>query len=418
MVYVAREMETRGMDIPLLIGGATTSRAHTAVKIENVYSGSTIHVRDASRAVGVVTKLMSNEQKKGYVSSLKDEYATIRQRHNQRQSAQKLVSVTVARENRLQTDWNSFTPLVPNKLGIEILEEYPLDKLVKFIDWTPFFVSWELAGKYPRILTDEIIGEQAKTLFSDAKNMLNEIISDKSLKAKAVFGLFRANTVNDDDIEVYNDRPSKNHTEIIRTLRQQQLKPKGQPNYALSDFIAPKSALMDDYIGAFALTTGIGVDELVAQYEKENDDYNAIMVKAIADRLAEAFAECLHDHVRRHNWGYATNENLSMEDLIDERYIGIRPAPGYPACPDHTQKEMLWRLLDVNQNIGLSLTENFAMSPAASVSGWYFSHPCARYFGLGKINRDQINDYANRKSMPIAEVEKWLASNLSYEPEE
>jgi 5-methyltetrahydrofolate--homocysteine methyltransferase len=418
MVYVAREMEVRRLDIPLLIGGATTSRAHTAVKIESVYSGPTIHVRDASRAVGVVTKLMSDEQKDNYVASMRDEYATIRQRHNQRQEAQKLLPVTVARENRFRADWANFKSLTPNKLGIEVFEQYPLDKLVKFIDWTPFFISWELAGKYPRILSDKIVGEQAQSLFADAQKMLNEIIRNKSLTAKAVFGLFRANSVNNDDIEVYSDSTNKNHTEVIRTLRQQQLKPEGQPNYALSDFIAPKDIGMKDYIGAFALTAGIGVDELVAKYEKENDDYSAIMVKAIADRLAEAFAECLHNYVRRHNWGYASNEKLSMEELIDEKYVGVRPAPGYPACPDHTQKEVLWRLLNVSENIGLSLTENLAMSPAASVSGWYFSHPSARYFGIGKINRDQVNDYANRKSMPLVEVEKWLASSLSYEPEE
>ncbi len=418
MVYVAREMEVRRLDIPLLIGGATTSRAHTAVKIESVYSGPTIHVRDASRAVGVVTKLMSDEQKDNYVASMRDEYATIRQRHNQRQEAQKLLPVTVARENRFRADWANFKSLTPNKLGIEVFEQYPLDKLVKFIDWTPFFISWELAGKYPRILSDKIVGEQAQSLFADAQKMLNEIIRNKSLTAKAVFGLFRANSVNNDDIEVYSDSTNKNHTEVIRTLRQQQLKPEGQPNYALSDFIAPKDVGMKDYIGAFALTAGIGVDELVAKYEKENDDYSAIMVKAIADRLAEAFAECLHNYVRRHNWGYASNEKLSMEELIDEKYVGVRPAPGYPACPDHTQKEVLWRLLNVSENIGLSLTENLAMSPAASVSGWYFSHPSARYFGIGKINRDQVNDYANRKSMPLVEVEKWLASSLSYEPEE
>lgn len=418
MVYVAREMEVRRLDIPLLIGGATTSRAHTAVKIESVYSGPTIHVRDASRAVGVVTKLMSDEQKDNYVASMRDEYATIRQRHNQRQEAQKLLPVTVARENRFRADWANFKSLTPNKLGIEVFEQYPLDKLVKFIDWTPFFISWELAGKYPRILSDKIVGEQAQALFADAQKMLNEIIRNKSLTAKAVFGLFRANSVNNDDIEVYSDSTNKNHTEVIRTLRQQQLKPEGQPNYALSDFIAPKDVGMKDYIGAFALTAGIGVDELVAKYEKENDDYSAIMVKAIADRLAEAFAECLHNYVRRHNWGYASNEKLSMEELIDEKYVGVRPAPGYPACPDHTQKEVLWRLLNVSENIGLSLTENLAMSPAASVSGWYFSHPSARYFGIGKINRDQVNDYANRKSMPLVEVEKWLASSLSYEPEE
>ncbi len=417
MVYVAREMEARSLDIPLLIGGATTSRAHTAVKIENIYSGPTVHVRDASRAVGVVTKLMSKDQRKGYVAALKDEYATIRRRHEHRQKAQKLISVSAARENKLQTNWDQDKPPIPNKLGIEVFDDYPLEKLVEFIDWTPFFMSWELAGKYPRILSDEIVGEQAKSLFRDAQNMLNNIVRDKLLTARAVIGLFRANAIND-DIEVITNEKKKNPKEVIHTLRQQNLKPSGQPNYALSDFVAPKSSNMDDFIGAFALTAGIGTDELVAQYEKENDDYNAIMVKAIADRLAEAFAECLHNHVRRHNWGYASKENLSVEELIDEKYVGIRPAPGYPACPDHTEKDVLWRLLNVRENIGLSLTENYAMSPAASVSGWYFSHPNARYFGLGKINRDQVDDYAKRKSMSLLEAEKWLASSLSYEPEE
>ncbi len=417
MVYVAQEMEARSLDIPLLIGGATTSRAHTAVKIENVYSGPTVHVRDASRAVGVVTKLMSKDQKKGYVASLKDEYATIRQRHDQRQKAHKLISVSAARENKLQTNWGQDMPPIPKKLGIEVFDAYPLEKLVDFIDWTPFFMSWELAGKYPRILSDKIVGEQAKSLFRDAQNMLNNIVRDRLLTARAVIGLFRANAIND-DIEVVTNDEKKNPKEVIHTLRQQSLKPAGQPNYALSDFVAPKNSNMDDYIGAFALTAGIGTDALVAKYEKENDDYNAIMVKAIADRLAEAFAECLHDHVRRHNWGYASKENLSIEELIDEKYVGIRPAPGYPACPDHTEKDVLWRLLNVRENIGLSLTENYAMSPAASVSGWYFSHPNARYFGLGKINRDQVDDYAKRKSMSLREAEKWLASSLSYEPEE
>ena len=417
MVYVAQEMEARSLDIPLLIGGATTSRAHTAVKIENVYSGPTVHVRDASRAVGVVTKLMSKDQKKGYVASLKDEYATIRQRHDQRQKAHKLISVSAARENKLQTNWGQDMPPIPKKLGIEVFDAYPLEKLVDFIDWTPFFMSWELAGKYPRILSDKIVGEQAKSLFRDAQNMLNNIVRDRLLTARAVIGLFRANAIND-DIEVVTNDEKKNPKEVIHTLRQQSLKPAGQPNYALSDFVAPKNSNIDDYIGAFALTAGIGTDALVAKYEKENDDYNAIMVKAIADRLAEAFAECLHDHVRRHNWGYASKENLSIEELIDEKYVGIRPAPGYPACPDHTEKDVLWRLLNVRENIGLSLTENYAMSPAASVSGWYFSHPNARYFGLGKINRDQVDDYAKRKSMSLREAEKWLASSLSYEPEE
>ena len=418
MVYVAKEMEKRKLNIPLLIGGATTSRAHTAVKIAPVYSGPTVHVKDASRAVGVMTKLVSEDLKPRFVDSIKDEYATIRKRHGDRKKATNLLGLDKARLNRLVLDWQTYTSIPPKSFDIVVLDDFPLSELVDYIDWTPFFMAWELAGKYPRILTDEIVGEQATALLHDAKTMLAEVVLQKKLKAKAVFKIFPANSCSTEDIQIYTDNGRSETSARIHTLRQQQIKPAGQPNYALADFIAPQTTKAKDYLGAFALTTGVGVDDLVAEYESELDDYSAIMIKAIADRLAEAFAEKLHEIVRKDYWGYAHDEALSGEDLIGENYQGIRPAPGYPACPDHTEKSTLWDLLQVEKHIGLTLTENYAMSPAASVSGWYFSHPNARYFGVGKINRDQLDDYAIRKGFASKEAERWLSSNLSYEPEE
>jgi 5-methyltetrahydrofolate--homocysteine methyltransferase len=418
MVYVAKEMEKRKLNIPLLIGGATTSRAHTSVKIAPVYSGPTVHVKDASRAVGVMTKLVSKDLKSSFVASMQDEYATLRKRYADRKKDSNLLGVNKARLNRLVLDWQAYTPIPPKSLDIVVLNNYPLSELVDYIDWTPFFMAWELAGKYPRILTDEIVGEQATTLLHDAKTMLSDVVLQKKLKARAVFKVFPANSCATEDVEIYTDDSRSEISARIHTLRQQQTKSAGQPNYALADFIAPQTTGAKDYLGAFALTAGLGVKDLVAQYESEHDDYNAIMIKALADRLAEAFAEKLHETVRKNYWGYAKDEVLSGEGLIAENYQGIRPAPGYPACPDHTEKGTLWDLLQVEKNIGLTLTENYAMSPAASVSGWYFSHPNARYFGVGKISRDQLDDYASRKGFTSKEAERWLSSNLSYEPED
>ncbi len=418
MVYVAKEMEKRKLNIPLLIGGATTSRAHTAVKVEPVYSGPTVHVKDASRAVGVMTKLVSKELKPSFVSSIQDEYATLRKRYTDRKKDSNLISMSKARLNRLAIEWDSYTPIPPKSTEIIVLNDYPLEELVDYIDWTPFFMAWELAGKYPRIMTDEIVGDQATALLHDAKMMLSDIVLHKKIKAKAVFKVFPVNSSGTEDVECYENNSRSVISARIHTLRQQQPKPPGQPNYALADFVAPKTTAKEDYLGAFALTAGLGVDALVKKYEADHDDYSSIMVKALADRLAEAFAEKLHEIVRKDYWGYAADESLSGEDLISESYQGIRPAPGYPACPDHTEKKTLWEILNVEENIGMTLTENYAMNPAASVSGWYFSHPNARYFGVGKINRDQLDDYASRKGFTSKEAERWLSSSLSYEPEE
>ncbi|MGR8918724.1 MAG: methionine synthase [Gammaproteobacteria bacterium] len=418
MVLVAREMQKRGLDLPLLIGGATTSRAHTAVKIAPAYNGPAIHVKDASRAVGVATSLISDDLRAGYVAKIADEYATVRQRHGERQGAARLVSLGDARANHLETDWTSYDLAVPARPGIHVLESYPLEELVPYIDWTPFFMTWELAGRFPRILDDQVVGEQARHLFSDARRMLDDIVRNKRLHARAVFGLFPANRVHDEDIAIFADETRGDPLTVLHSLRQQQHKPEGQPNFALADFVAPLESSVGDYMGAFAVTTGHGLDELVAGFEAEHDDYGSIMAKALADRLAEAFAERLHEMVRTEYWGYAQDEKLGNDDLIAERYRGIRPAPGYPACPDHTEKALLWRLLDVENAAGISLTESFAMSPAAAVSGWYFAHPRSRYFGVGKIGRDQVSDYAERKAMSVAEVERWLAPNLSYDPDE
>ena len=418
MVLVSKEMEKRGLKLPLLIGGATTSRTHTAVKIEPAYSGPTVHVKDASRAVGVVTKLTSRDLKAGYVTTIADEYATVRQRHQDRQSSIKLVRLSDARANRLDTDWNVYEAYAPALPGIHVFDDYSLADLAPFIDWTPFFSTWELAGKYPRILDDSVVGEQARQLHGDAMHMLEDMIANKRLRARGIVGLFPANAINSEDIAVFADETRTPRLSVIHSLRQQKQKPAGQPNFALGDFVAPDTTAIADYIGAFAVTTGVGVDEMVVEFEADHDDYSAIMVKALADRLAEAFAEHLHRRVRRDYWGYARDETLDNDDLIAERYRGIRPAPGYPACPDHTEKRLLWDLLDVEGHTEIRLTENYAMDPGASVCGWYFSHPRSRYFGLGKIGRDQVADYATRKDMTVLDVESWLAPNLSYEPDE
>ncbi len=418
MVLVAREMQKRGMDVPLLIGGATTSRTHTAVKVAPAYRGATVHVKDASRAVGVVSNLLSRDLRAGFVAKIADEYATVRARHAERQGTTLLVPLSDARANRLTTDWRAHESRAPEKPGIHVYGDYPLAELVPFIDWTPFFMTWQLAGKYPRILDDAVVGEHARHLFADATAMLDDIVKNRQLTARAVVGLFPANAINSEDIAVYADDSREAALAVVHSLRQQGRKADGQPNFALADFLAPQQSAVQDYMGAFAVTTGIGLGAIVKRYEDEHDDYNAIMAKALADRLAEAFAECLHQRVRKELWGYARDEKLANDELIAEGYRGIRPAPGYPACPDHTEKRLLWQLLDAERNTGISLTDNFAMDPAASVCGWYFSHPGSRYFGVGKIGRDQVADYAERKAMSITEAERWLAPNLSYDPDE
>jgi 5-methyltetrahydrofolate--homocysteine methyltransferase len=418
MVFVAREMERRKLNLPLLIGGATTSRAHTAVKVEPAYSGGpVVHVKDASRAVGVTTTLLSDELRGGFASKIRDEYATVRERHEQRQARVDWLDLHEARENKFNTDWLSYEPPTPRRLGLQVFKDYPLADLIDYIDWTPFFVAWELAGRFPRILDDEIVGTQARELYADAREMLDEIVRDDLLQAHGVIGLYAANSVGDDDIELYADDGRDGELAVIHTLRQQSRKPDGQPNFALADFVAPKELGVRDYLGAFAVNAGFGLEEMVERYERDHDDYHAIMAKALADRLAEAFAERMHAVIRREYWGYALDEALDNDGLISEKYQGIRPAPGYPACPDHTEKPMLWKLLDVEKNIGVHLTESFAMVPTAAVCGWYFSHPASRYFGVGKINRDQVHDYAKRKGMDTREAERWLSPILGYDPE-
>jgi 5-methyltetrahydrofolate--homocysteine methyltransferase len=427
MVHVAKEMQRLNFDIPLMIGGATTSRAHTAVKIEQNYRGATVWVKDASRAVGVAQNLISEDQKNAFIAQLRNDYAQVRERHAGRQTQTKWMSLEAARANKVPIDWSDYTPPVPKDLGVQIFDDMPLEFLVSYIDWTPFFHTWELKGSYPKILSDVDKGKEAQKLFNDAQAMLEKIIAGKWLKARAVVGLFPANSVNDDDIDVFTDDSRQKVLTTLHHLRQQTEKAPGKPHRCLADFVAPRDSGKHDYIGAFVVTAGIGIDEHVARFEAAHDDYSAIMLKALADRLAEAFAEHMHDRVRHINWGFETgewvprqgldSEDFNNEKLIREEYTGIRPAPGYPACPDHTEKPILWHLLDAVKNSGVSLTESYAMWPAASVSGWYFSHPQASYFAVGKINRDQVEDYAGRKGMSVAEAERWLAPNLGYEPE-
>ncbi len=409
MVYLAKEMDKLGIKIPIMIGGATTSRAHTAVKIAPEYKETVVHVNDASRAVTVASNLLQAETKEGYVKAIREEYDKLREGYLNRSRDKNYLSIEEARKNKLQLDWNSFNPVQPNFIGSKTIE-VELSELVEFIDWTPFFNSWELYGKYPAILTDEVVGEQATSLFNDAQEMLQQIVSEKWLTAKGILGIFPANTVNDDDIELTTD----NRQPItFLTLRQQSQKTAGAPNIALADFIAPKDAGKQDYMGCFCVTTGFGVDEKAAEFEKQLDDYNSILVKALGDRLAEAFAEYLHLQVRKEIWGYASDENLSNQDLIAEEYKGIRPAPGYPACPDHLEKPTIWKLLNVEQEIGVRLTESMAMWPASSVSGYYFGHPESKYFGLGKIKEDQIIDYAKRRGISTEAANKWLSPNIA-----
>ena len=415
MAYVAKEMTRLDFHVPLLIGGATTSRVHTAVKIAPHYPEATIWVKDASRAVGVATSLMSHTGKQAYLANIKLEYEQVRQHHLGKQSQINWLPLEKARQNAVAVDWTPYTPPRVQQLGLQVFENYPLEELRPFIDWTPFFRTWELVGKYPKIFSDPVVGVEARKLYADAQAMLDKIIGEQWLTAKAVMALYPANRVGD-DIEIYTDDSRASVITRLHHLRQQTEKPPGRPNQCLSDYIAPKSNGITDYIGAFAVTTGHGVEEKVKFFNADHDDYNAIMVKALADRLAEAFAECLHARVRKEFWGYAAQETLSYTDMIAEKYQGIRPAAGYPACPDHTEKATLFSLLNVEKNIQITLTDSFAMWPAASVSGWYFSHPQAQYFAVGKINQDQVRDYALRKNLPITEIERWLAPNLGYTP--
>jgi len=410
MVYLAKEMDKLNISIPIMIGGATTSRAHTAVKIAPEYRETVVHVNDASRAVTVAGNLLNTNTKTEYSKNLREEYDKLREGYLNRSRDKDFLSIEDARRNKLKLDWENFSAPTPNFIGVATIEPNP-SELVDFIDWTPFFQTWDLHGKYPAILTDEVVGEQAQVLFADAKQMLSQMLEENWLEAKGVYGVFPAAQVNDDDIQLY-DENGKPNVKFL-TLRQQSQKTKGAPNIALSDFITPKDMNKPDYMGAFCVTTGFGVDEKAAEFEADHDDYNSIMVKALADRLAEAFAEFLHLKIRKEIWGYASDEVLSNEELIKEQYNGIRPAPGYPACPDHLEKKGIWQLLDVDNKIGVTLTESLAMWPASSVSGYYFANPQSKYFGLGKIKEDQVIDYAKRRSISTDEATKWLNPNIA-----
>ena len=410
MVFMAKEMERQNFVVPLLIGGATTSKAHTAVKIAPQYSKAVVHINDASRDVTVVGSLLQKETREKYIEDLRLDYDVFRKNFLKRSKIKSYLNIREARRNKYQIDWKNSEIIKPEHLGIQVIEDLDLRKLEEYLDWTPFFRSWELHGKYPDILKDEVVGEQASILFKDAQGMLKRIFDEKLLKAKAVFGLFPANTANDDDIEVEYGGEEKIH---FRTLRQQLSKHEGKPNLALADFVAPKDSGVQDYVGCFCVTTGFGTDELAAKFQKDHDDYNSIMIKALADRLAEAFAEYLHKEVRTKYWGYAKDESLSNEELISESYKGIRPAPGYPACPDHLEKPTIWELLQVEEKIGVKLTESLAMWPAASVSGYYFANPETRYFGVGKILPDQVRDYAERKGISLEKAERWLSPSIA-----
>ena len=429
MVHMAKEMERLGFEIPMMIGGATTSKAHTAVKIDKNYHGANVWVKDASRAVGVAQKLISENSRDDFIKELSDEYEKVRVAHAGRRAQTKWLGLEKARANKQKIDWDEYTPPVPNHLGLQVFDDMPLEFLVPYIDWTPFFHTWELKGSYPKILTDAEKGDEAQKLFDDAQAMLNQLVDERWIKARAVVGMFPANSVNDDDIEVYTDEAREEVKVTLHHLRQQTERPPGKPNRALADFVAPKyidekETGKKDYVGAFVVTAGLGIQEHIDRFKKDHDDYNVIMLQALADRLAEAFAEHMHDRMRHINWGYekaswtpcsGMEKGFDNQTLIKEDYSSIRPAPGYPACPDHTEKPLLWQLLDAENNAGVELTDSYAMWPAASVSGWYFSHPDSSYFGVGKINRDQVEDYAKRKGMTFAEAERWLAPNLGYD---
>ncbi|MBD77903.1 MAG: methionine synthase [Crocinitomicaceae bacterium] len=404
MVYVAKEMETKDMNVPLLIGGATTSKAHTAVKIDENYSAPTVHVLDASRAVTVVEQLLGR-RKDAFEQEIKEENQRVRNQYLDRKSIKKMLSFAEASNNKLKIDWSEYAPPVPSQLGNTVFEDYDLDEIREYIDWTPFFQTWELAGKYPAILEDKVVGEEASRLYNDAQDMLNKICNEKWLRANAVVGIWEANSV-DESIHVQDE---KGEAAEFNFLRQQAAFTKGKPNRSLADFIAPKETGKTDYMGGFVVTAGLGIEEHIKRFEEDHDDYNSILLKALADRLAEAFAELMHQKVRKQVWGYQANEELANDQLIKEKYIGIRPAPGYPACPEHTEKLKLFKLLDAEEKTGVELTESMAMYPAASVSGYYFANPEARYFNVGKIEQDQVQDYASRKSWSKSEIQKWLA---------
>ena len=412
MGHVAREMQRQGFTIPLLIGGATTSRAHTALKIDPHYKSPTVWVKDASRAVGVAQSLISADLRRDFIAANDADFAEIRTRHRNRGDAKRLVSLERARAQRFDGDWANYTPPAPRQPGITVFDDYPLDDLVELIDWTPFFNAWELAGRYPAILDDAVVGTQARELFADARKMLRTLIDEKWLTAKAVIGIWPANSIGD-DVELMVD----GDTTTLHFLRQQVDKPVERPDFCLADFIAPKSSGKQDWIGAFAVTAGLGIEPHIARFQADHDDYNAILLKALADRLAETLAERIHQRVRMELWGYAAEESLDAEQLIGETYQGIRPAPGYPACPEHSEKATLFRLLDAERNAGMELTESFAMLPAAAVSGYYFSHPQSQYFVVGRVSKEQAADYAQRKGASLAQAERWLASNLDYDPE-
>jgi len=412
MTHVAREMERLGMTLPLLIGGATTSKAHTAVKIAPAYSQPVVHVLDASRAVPVTTSLLNPESKIEFVEKHRVEYDALRKAHSGVQ--RKLMTFEAACANRTPVTWRAEDMGTPEFTGIRVLDAFPLATLRDFIDWSPFFHTWELSGVYPKIFEHEKYGEQARQLFAEANVLLDRIIAEKLLTARGVYGIFPANA-RGEDIELYSDEKRTGILETLHCLRQQAQKEAKSPSRSLVDFVAPKETGLRDYVGAFAVSTGFGLKELCDSFRAKQDDYNAIMAEALADRLAEAFAECLHKQARD-AWGYGRAETLTAEEVIHEKYRGIRPAPGYPACPDHTEKAAIWRLLSVEENAGVRLTESFAMWPGSSVSGFYFAHPDAIYFGLGKIDRDQVESYAARKGLPLAEMERWLSPNLNYDP--
>ncbi|HEV8695465.1 MAG TPA: methionine synthase [Lysobacter sp.] len=440
MSHVAREMQRQGFEMPLLIGGATTSRAHTALKIDPHYKSPTVWVKDASRAVGVAQSLISTDLRGPFVAANDADYAEIRERHKHRGDGKRLVSLAKARGQKFDGKWAEYTPSAPKHPGLHVFDDYPLAELIEYIDWTPFFNTWELAGKFPAILTDDIVGAQASELYRDARAMLKKIVGEKWLTAKAVFGLWPANSAGD-DVEVLLPLPplagegwdggksasppppqsspasGGGRKTTLHFLRQQVDKPVERPDFCLADFIAPKESGKQDWIGGFAVTAGIGIEEHVARFEADHDDYNAILLKALADRFAEALAERLHQRVRKEFWGYAADESLGNDALIDEKYSGIRPAPGYPACPEHSEKATLFRMLDAERNAGVNLTESFAMYPAAAVSGYYFSHPQSQYFVVGRVSKEQVEDYAKRKGVSLAQAERWLASNLDYDPE-
>ncbi len=415
MAHVAREMERAGLRLPLLIGGATTSRAHTAIKIAPNYSGPVVYVPDASRSVPVVQSLLSAEAKEKYVADVRLDYERIREQHRDKKGSGPLLPIAEARRLGAQTDWSAYLPPAPRKPGITMLKDYPLAELVDYIDWSPFFQTWELSGSYPKILQDPVVGEAARKLFAEAQEMLGQIVRGKWVVANGVMGLFPAAQVNGDDIEIYADEARSKPAMTWRNLRQQNVKPTGRANLCLADFVAPKASGVHDWIGAFAVSAG-GIEKRVAGFEAAHDDYSALLLKSLADRLAEAFAERLHERVRKEFWGYAADEALEKGALIAEKYRGIRPAPGYPACPDHLPKGPLFALLDAGRNAGMQLTESFAMLPAAAVAGFYLSHPQSQYFAVGKLGRDQVEDYAERSGMPLAAAERWLAPYLAYEP--